>query len=157
MSQWIQGLVVLLALCGLWLLVATVRRQMGGRAGERSCSVVVLVKDRPEILEDFLRTAAGWVARGQLCLEPVELVVVDAGSAEETTALLTRLSRRLPATFVNLTSRRAAAAEMALFLARHPRVLLCDLRAQPAACAVAEATGNATDSMEKSRDWDSHW
>lgn len=115
-------------LMGVPLLVAWRRRAMHGGPRASPVSILVVVSNREDEIESFMRPLLSGAGAGPWSLE-YELVVVDAGSSDDTWAILTRLAYRRPGLRV---LRWPAAAgtdpfQAGRLMCRHPVTITVDL------------------------------
>lgn len=110
-------------------------RRSGGRylAGHRQrtgASLLVLVRNQERQIEGFLRLLAYWAQRTPGLGPTSEILAVDLGSADDTPAILARLSGRiagLRVVYLGADAVGRGAQETALFECAHKTVFMLDL------------------------------
>lgn len=137
--------VSVLALIGLWTVIHELRRVGWGLERRRrfpEASILLLVRDQADRLEALLRPLLDPDAFGWRCPFRYEVVVVDAGSRDESLAVLQRLARSHPGLCLEAPPAWGPDDPDPLLLGygrcRHPVVILLDLRA-PGHADVARA------------------
>lgn len=105
------------------------RRRSRYRRLPAACSVLLLVKDQALIIEGFMREVCSLVGRRHGLISDV--TVVDAGSSDDTFAILERLARDLPIKVVRWRGednpQGSSALDMGYVLCDRPAALLLHL------------------------------
>ncbi|MDI3538762.1 MAG: hypothetical protein PWR11_913 [Bacillota bacterium] len=128
-------IIALLAIYGCLSLMETFRHSLGRKARKREgkpfVSILVIARDDEERIEGVIRWLLGLNYLDAEGRPNFELVVVSAGSKDQTPAIIERLAREAPILTAITLAKTEGAYEQGIALCRGEVICLMDLAKQP--------------------------